>query len=79
MRGQYCYNHSSFSIVHRVESFGQGAGPIYLSRLDCHGGEATLLGCESFTGATGVHDCSHSDDVGVHCEGTVSCSGTSTG
>ena len=64
-------DHSSLSIDHRLKSFGLGTGPIYLSRLDCQGSEANLLECRTDARATGVHDCSHSDDVGVQCEGTA--------
>jgi len=60
-----------FSVMkdHRIESFGGGTGPIYLSSLNCHGNEATLLECMSHARATGVHDCSHQNDAGVHCQG----------
>ena len=42
--------------------FGAGSGPILFSELTCIGNE-----CHHFL--TGVHNCSHSEDVGVVCEG----------
>ena len=55
------------------KSYGAGTGPIYLSQLNCDGSEATLLECRTFARATGIHDCDHMDDVGVHCEGNMLC------
>ena len=55
-------------IDHRVVlDFPSGVGPIFLSSMDCSGGESYLLECSSYD-ARGVHTCSHSDDVGVRCE-----------
>ena len=55
------------------QSYGTGTGPIYLSQLNCDGSEATLLDCATFAKATGIHNCDHTDDVGVHCEGNKFC------
>ena len=50
--------------------FGQGSGPIYLDQVGCTGSEAMLGDCTS--NPIGVHDCSHFEDAGVGCQGTVS-------
>ena len=71
-----CIIHSSILKDHRAEYFGEGTGPIYLSSLNCHGSEANLLECVTHARATGVHDCSHLNDAGVHCQGNNYRSGT---
>ena len=48
--------------------FGQGSGPIHLDDLVCNGEESSLLYCDV---KIGTHDCSHSEDAGVRCKGTV--------
>ena len=58
---------------HIFKSYGAGTGPIYLSELNCDGSEAMLLDCGTFADATGIHDCDHKDDVGVHCQGNAFC------
>ena len=62
-----------FQSDHRLKYFEAGTGPIYLSQLNCDGSEATLLDCETFARATGIHTCDHMDDVGVHCQGNKFC------
>ena len=56
------------SIPIRRGGFGAGDGSILLDNLRCTGRESSLLECES--DEIGVHDCSHSEDAGVRCEGT---------
>lgn len=76
------FQHYNFSFFppfqsdHRLKYFEAGTGPIYLSQLNCDGSEATLLDCETFTRATGIHTCDHMDDVGVHCQGNISSGGS---
>ena len=54
----------------RNSSFGEGSSTsaIVLDDLDCSGGEANLLECDSGRGP-GSHDCDHSEDAGVICGG----------
>ena len=47
--------------------FGAGSGPILFSELACIGNESTITECHHLL--TGVHNCTHNEDVGVVCEG----------
>ena len=47
--------------------YGQGAGPVWLSRLSCVGNESSLTECSQFS--VGIKNCSHSDDASVYCNG----------
>ena len=47
--------------------FGPGSGPILLSDLSCIGNESNIAEC----GHHSTHNCSHSEDVGVVCEGQL--------
>ncbi len=51
--------------------FGAGTGPIFLDNLACSGDEETLLQCDFYSRSVGLHDCLHSQDVGVTCRGIV--------
>uniref|UniRef100_A0A3Q2VX95 SRCR domain-containing protein n=1 Tax=Haplochromis burtoni TaxID=8153 RepID=A0A3Q2VX95_HAPBU len=47
--------------------FGQGNGPIWLDDVTCIGTESKISECRH--GGFGSHDCGHSEDAGVVCEG----------
>ena len=48
--------------------FGEGSVSILLDNLPCTGEEESLLGCVD-SADIGRHDCHHSEDAGVRCEG----------
>ena len=45
--------------------YGQGTGPIWLSKLSCIGNEPNLTDCTQTI--VGTKNCTHSDDAGVSC------------
>ena len=47
--------------------FGAGRSPILFSELACIGNESIITECHHHI--AGVHNCTHSEDVGVVCEG----------
>ena len=47
--------------------FGAGTGPIYLDEVQCSSSSSQLLECSSRP--IGSHDCLHTADAGVGCEG----------
>ena len=47
--------------------FGRGTGGIYLDNLDCTGRELRLVDCSH--DGIGVHNCDHSADAGLKCQG----------
>ena len=51
--------------------FGAGRGPILFSELSCIGNESVIAECGH--GDSGGLNCSHSEDVGVVCEGQSLC------
>ena len=56
--------------------FGGGSGGIFLDNLGCYGYESRLLDCTRPT--IGIHDCDHSADAGVKCQGREAMHGTNT-
>uniref|UniRef100_A0A1X7V9G5 SRCR domain-containing protein n=1 Tax=Amphimedon queenslandica TaxID=400682 RepID=A0A1X7V9G5_AMPQE len=55
--------------------FGQGSGVIVMSNVQCTGSESYLTSCPH----TINHNCDHSKDAGVSCEGDSQGSGVSVG
>ena len=45
-----------------------GTGQIWLDEVRCTGTEIGLINCS--TNLIGSHDCSHTDDIGVSCQGS---------
>lgn len=52
----------------RAGRYDPGVGQIYLDEVRCTGNEEMLVNCS--TQGVGEHDCDHSEDAGVRCEGT---------
>lgn len=53
-----------------VSIFPEGQGQIWLHKVNCTGEESDIRECQHgpLVGAT---DCTHGDDIGVVCSGTV--------
>ena len=47
--------------------FGEGSGPIHLSRAQCRNNDTRLINCN--INKTGINGCVHSEDAGVICMG----------
>ena len=58
---------SAGGIAYSNAFFGAGTGPIYLDDVACTLSASKLLEC--FSSPILVHNCLHSDDAGVRCEG----------
>ena len=53
------------SVVLHPSVFGSGEGPIWLDDVDCNGSEDSIFDC--YHNDIGVHNCQHSEDVGIIC------------
>ena len=45
--------------------FGVATGPVWIDGMTCVGDEGSLISCPN--NGVGVHDCTHSQDVGLRC------------
>ena len=52
-------------ITYGSARYGQGTGPIWLSRLSCFGNESNLFECSQLNVAR--KNCMHSNDAAVYC------------
>lgn len=59
-------NFPSGALAIKTAYFGEGTGPIFLDRVECHGNESSLLECASEL-ELGLHNCGHHQDAGVIC------------
>ena len=62
-----CCDCSAGGIAYSYAYFGAGTGPIYLDDVACTSSASQLLECSSRPILT--HNCLHSADAGVGCEG----------
>ena len=58
---------STGAVAYANAYFGQGTGPVWLSRVQCLGNETTLTNCTHAT----INNCGHHDDAGVSCIGKI--------
>ena len=61
-----CFIGATFSCC---AAYGQGTGDIILDDLVCTGTETSLFECGN--AGIGTHNCAHSEDIGILCEGTL--------
>jgi len=55
------------SSIQNYRPSAASSDPIWLDNVNCDGFELKLIECEQ--NSIGSHDCSHSEDAGVNCEG----------
>ena len=66
-----CISSIDRGVPTRRAFFGEGRGPVHLSRAECTSRDSILLNCTiDKTGANGYN---HSEDAGVICSGTYVC------
>ena len=56
------------AIAYSFARFGRGNGSIFLDNLYCRGTESRLVDCPH--SGIGVHNCDHSADASLRCQGT---------
>ena len=64
------------AIPTRRAYFGEGDGPIHISRAQCRSNHTRLIECSA--NDTGINECMHREDAGVICNGTNTNSNTCT-
>lgn len=58
------------TVVHRGEGTEQPYSPVFLDELGCSGEESSLLQCNTFSPALGIHSCSSAENnVRITCLG----------
>ena len=63
----YFYVTAARGIPTRGAYFGEGSGPIHLSRAQCSSRDTRLTYCN--IDKTGMNQCTHNEDAGVICMG----------
>ena len=63
------HNHAKLGAVALTSGFTDGVGAIWLDDVNCAGRESRLIDCPA--SSIGQHNCGHSDDAGVRCQGTA--------
>ena len=58
-------NFTGMKATRKNAYYGKGSVPILLDFVRCTGNESYIWDCDHFS--WGIHDCYHSDDVGVEC------------
>ncbi|XP_076441683.1 neurotrypsin-like [Babylonia areolata] len=59
------FEHGGKVVATEVYGAGPSSQPILLDQVDCQGNESSVLDCQHFM--LGLHDCQHTEDVGVFC------------
>ena len=65
----FLFSLDHISLKNGAEFFGSGMDPIWLDNSVCNGDESSLLECN--TNPIGHHNCDHSEDAGLRCNGIV--------
>ena len=60
---------SYLGAVALTSGFSNGVVTIWLDEVNCTGNESRLIDCPAIS--VGLHDCSHTKDAGVRCQGAV--------
>ena len=61
-----CFHHAYTAVYHDA-NFGEGSGQIWMDNVNCTGLESSLIECPQ--NILGSHNCGHSEDAGVRCQG----------
>ena len=64
LKPMHCHSYTG-AVAYSNARFGRGSGGIFLNYVGCRGTESSLLSCSN--PGIGVHNCRHSEDVGVSC------------
>lgn len=62
-------NYSLGAVALTGAYYGTSSGPVQLTNVECTGSEKTLLDCLASPVGGGEGECTHTQDVGVACEG----------